>query len=165
MTLVVLRGAARAALPRCGQPFCPYCKSGRTDHEYCSQCVHLFVLGDGLAPETKSMKLYEVERHETRAGAAPARRPVAPGASHVLSGRCVGRLALLMLLADLACIAGSRRILAPVERVLGIGVPLAGFAPARPRGLRAGRGLPAGGSAGCRRVAGRKPWRPPPTGA
>ncbi|NIM00067.1 MAG: tetratricopeptide repeat protein, partial [Acidobacteria bacterium] len=30
---------------RCGNPFCGYCKRSTEGHEYCTQCVHLFVLG------------------------------------------------------------------------------------------------------------------------
>ena len=43
-------GAASAA----GGPSVLPARPTATAHEYCSQCVHLFVLGDGLAPETKS---------------------------------------------------------------------------------------------------------------
>ena len=114
---------------RCGQPFCSYCKSGREGHEYCSQCVHLFVLGDGLAPETKSMKLYEVERHEARGRRARRLASlILPGASHLLTGRAwIGcGLATLWLLAWLA---GFPESLAPLERWLGIGFHLAGLRP------------------------------------
>jgi tetratricopeptide (TPR) repeat protein len=73
---------------RCGRPFCHYCKSSREGHEYCSQCLHLFVLGDGLAPDAKRLKLYEVERHERRT--RRARKWIStllPGAAHVLGGK------------------------------------------------------------------------------
>ena len=114
---------------RCGRPFCPYCKSGREGHDYCSQCVHLFVLGDGLAPETKSMKLYEVERHEARGRRGRQIASVLlPGASHLLTGRVwlgFGVLTLWLL----AWIGGFPQGLAPLERSLGIGVHLAGLRP------------------------------------
>jgi tetratricopeptide (TPR) repeat protein len=51
---------------RCGRPFCHRCKSSREAQEYCSQCLHLYVLRDGLEPETKARKLYEVRVHESR---------------------------------------------------------------------------------------------------
>ena len=65
-------GARRPAsrCSRCGRPFCPRCKSGRESHDYCSQCLHLFVLGDGLAPETKTRKLYEIEQRGREMGYA-----------------------------------------------------------------------------------------------
>ena len=89
VVLVVYRGRISARqCTRCGRPFCPRCKPTRDGHDYCSQCVHLFVLGDGLSPETKSMKLYEVERHDTWARRTRrAASVLLPGASHVLMGR------------------------------------------------------------------------------
>jgi tetratricopeptide (TPR) repeat protein len=129
--LVVFRGHSPAQrCSRCGQPFCGYCKSGRDGHEYCSQCVHLFVLGDGLAPETKSMKLYQVERHETRG--RRARRIaslILPGAAQLLAGRAWIGCGLLMLWM-IAWIGGFPHGLAPLERALGISVQLAGLRPA-----------------------------------
>ncbi|NIM63843.1 MAG: hypothetical protein GTO30_20005, partial [Acidobacteria bacterium] len=57
----MLRGGAPARrCIRCGNPFCGQCKHTTEGHEYCTQCLHLFVLGDGLAPETKIKKMYEV---------------------------------------------------------------------------------------------------------
>jgi tetratricopeptide (TPR) repeat protein len=128
--LVAFRDRAPAQrCARCGRAFCAYCKSGRDGHEYCSQCVHLFVLGDGLAPETKSMKLYEVERHESRG--RRGRRlasAILPGASHLLAGRAwMGcGLAILWLI---ALIGGFPEGLAPLERWLGVGVHLASLRP------------------------------------
>jgi hypothetical protein len=130
MTLVAFRGRTPAKrCTRCGRPFCSYCKSGRDGHEYCSQCVHLFVLGDGLAPETKGMKLYEVERHDTygRRGRRIA-SAILPGASQLLTGRAWIGCGLLMLWL-LAWIGGYPEGLAPLERMLGIGVHLAGLRP------------------------------------
>jgi tetratricopeptide (TPR) repeat protein len=125
LTLLAFRGRMPAqSCARCGRPFCSHCKSSRDGYEYCSQCVHLFVLGDGLAPETKSMKLYEVERHEKRG--RRGRRLAAlilPGASHVLTGRAwigTGLIALWLI----AVLAGAPGILAPVERAFGIGLHL-----------------------------------------
>jgi len=104
---------------RCGRPFCPACKSHREAHEYCSQCVHLFVLGDGLAPQTKMRKMYEVERHDRR-----TRRLgrlvslVLPGSAQLLRGRtAAGVLLLVIWLA--ALIAWQPRVLVPVERLAG----------------------------------------------
>jgi tetratricopeptide (TPR) repeat protein len=131
VTLVAFRGRIPAQrCTRCGQPFCAYCKSGRDGHEYCSQCVHLFVLGDGLAPETKSMKLYQVDRHETkiRRGRRIASL-ILPGASQLLSGRAWLGCGLLLLWM-LAWIGGFPQGLAPLEHALGIGVHLAGLRPA-----------------------------------
>jgi len=81
---------------RCGRPFCYRCKSQREAQEYCGQCLHLYVLRDGLEPETKAKKLYEVERHES--WSRRSRRLLAflfPGAGHVLRGKT--GLGLLLL--------------------------------------------------------------------
>jgi tetratricopeptide (TPR) repeat protein len=104
---------------RCGRPFCSACKSHREAHEYCSQCVHLFVLGDGLAPQTKMRKMYEVERHDRR-----TRRwrrlgsLLLPGSAQLLRGRTLAGVVLLVLWLA-ALIAWQPGILIPVERLVG----------------------------------------------
>lgn len=112
------REPARGCI-RCGRAFCGHCKSGREGHEYCTQCQHLFVLGDGLAPETKTRKLYEVRRHERRTRLS--RRIagiVVPGAGHLLRGR--GLLGVTLAVAWFAGIlAWKPGILRPVETLLG----------------------------------------------
>lgn len=118
------------ACARCGRPFCPSCRPGRDGHPYCSQCLHLFVLGDGLAPETKSMKLYEIERHETWGlRLRRAASVLVPGASHLLEGRAwLG--ATLVLLWVSAWIGGFPEILGPLEHAMGFPVHLAALRPA-----------------------------------
>ena len=114
---------------RCGKAYCSYCKSGREPYEYCSQCLHLFVLGDGLAPETKSMKLYEVGRHEARV--RRWRRVVSmivPGTTQILAGSgWLGFALLLMWVA--AWVGGYPAALTPFERLLGMDVHWAGLRP------------------------------------
>lgn len=117
------RGPARRCI-RCGRPFCHYCKSGRQGQEYCSQCMHLFVLGDGLAPETKTRKLYEVQRYErlTRS----IRRYIGlvlPGAGHLLRGKVV-RGILLTVLWFSAVLAWLPWSLRPLELMTGLDVRL-----------------------------------------
>jgi tetratricopeptide (TPR) repeat protein len=83
---------------RCGRPFCHRCKSQREAQEYCGQCLHLYVLRDGLAPETKPKKLYDVQRHERRT--RRTRRLLSllfPGSGHVLRGKTGTGLLLLGL--------------------------------------------------------------------
>jgi len=129
VTGAVLTGAGKPHPParrciRCGRPFCHRCKSGREGHEYCTQCMHLFVLGDGLAPETKNRKLFEVERHErrTRLGRKIA-GVLVPGAAQVLRGR-VGRGLLLATIWFAALVASRPALFAPVERALGLDLRL-----------------------------------------
>ncbi len=117
------RAPARRCI-RCGRPFCHYCKSGREGHEYCSQCLHLYVLGDGLAPETKTRKMYEVARHERISRSA--RRLVSllmPGAAQILRGRAM-RGSLLVLVWLAALIAWQPIGLLPIQRFLGLDLRL-----------------------------------------
>ena len=120
------RPAARRC-QRCGRPFCLACKPGRDGHDFCSQCAHLFVLRDGLAPETKSMKLYEIERHESRTRIARGTASiVVPGAAHVLTGRPWSG-ALLVLLWMVAWTVGAPAVIDPILRVVGAGAGLSGL--------------------------------------
>ena len=43
------RSSARRCI-RCGDPFCGVCKRSTEGHEYCTPCLHLYVLGESLAP-------------------------------------------------------------------------------------------------------------------
>ncbi|MBZ5638781.1 MAG: tetratricopeptide repeat protein [Acidobacteriia bacterium] len=111
------RPARRCA--RCGRPFCHLCKSARDANDYCTQCVHLFVLGDGLAPETKTRKLYEIERHD-RMNRFIRRiaSTVLPGAGDVLKGKpALGALLLFLWLT--AWIAWLPELFVPIQRFTG----------------------------------------------
>jgi len=83
---------------RCGQGFCTRCKGAKNEgREYCTQCLHLFVLGDGLAPAAKSRKMYQVERHERRTRRSRNLSSlIFPGVGHLLRGRTVWGLALVV---------------------------------------------------------------------
>lgn len=129
------KGPARRCI-RCGRPFCHRCKTGREGHEYCSQCLHLFVLGDGLAPETKTKKMFEVERYESRLRLV--RIGVGwlfPGSSHVLRGR-VPTGCLLLLGWFTALLMWQPVALMPVEKITGFNLRLdllyTGMVPAEP---------------------------------
>jgi tetratricopeptide (TPR) repeat protein len=127
--LVGSRSVARRCI-RCGGPFCHYCKSGREGQEYCSQCLHLFVLGDGLAHAAKSRKLYDVERYER--WVRRSRRLlslVLPGSAQILRGRALtGCLILLAWLA--ALVAWQPAALLPLEKVMGLDIGLDLLRPA-----------------------------------
>jgi len=82
------------------------------------------VLGDGLAPETKTRKMYEVERHErvTRHG----RRLLStllPGAAQLLGGR-TGWGVLLLLAWFAALVAWQPVILRPLDQLAGLDLRL-----------------------------------------
>jgi len=109
---------------RCGNPFCEHCKRSTEGREYCSQCLHLFVLGDGLAPETKTKKLYEVERHERRTKSL--RRWVSlilPGTAQLGAGRALfGTFLLLSWLT--AWVGALPGLLGLLDPLIGVGLRL-----------------------------------------
>jgi tetratricopeptide (TPR) repeat protein len=129
------KGPARRCI-RCGRPFCHRCKTGREGHEYCSQCLHLFVLGDGLAPDTKTKKMFEVETYEKRM--RRVRSGIGwlfPGSSHVLRGRIL--TGCLFLVAWFTAVLMWQPIaLLPVEKLTGFDLRLdllfSGAVPASP---------------------------------
>ena len=87
------------------------------------------VIISGLAPETKSMKLYQVEQYDLRT--RRARRVAAvvlPGASHLLAGRAWFGCGLVILLL-LAWIGVFPQSLGPLESLLGTSVHLTALRP------------------------------------
>lgn len=92
------RETARCCI-RCGVAFCSRCRRGRKEgREYCTQCLHLFVLGDGLAPAAKEAKLQEIKRHERRwRRLRRLSSLVLPGAGDLLRGRAAWGLTLSVL--------------------------------------------------------------------
>ena len=109
---------------RCGQAFCRYCRASREGREYCTQCLHLFVRGEGIAPEAKRHKLYEVERHERlRRISRKLASALLPGAAQLLRGRALGGT-LLVLVWLAALIAWQPIALLPLDRLTGLGLRL-----------------------------------------
>ena len=114
---------ARRCQP-CGRPYCGRCKSSKDAPEYCSHCVHLFVFGDGLSPETRSRKLYEIERFDRRTRAISRLASAAiPGCGEIWSGKTTRGVVLCglwtsALLATIPAVAG------PLESLLGLDLHL-----------------------------------------
>lgn len=89
------RGAARRCR-RCGRPYCRRCQVTIKHPDVCSQCMHLFILRDGLAPGVKSRKMDEVMRYRRRIFVGSRLLSlVLPGSGHVLGGRVLLGTALL----------------------------------------------------------------------
>jgi len=88
---------ARACF-KCGRPFCGRCKTSLEFESFCSQCVHLFIKQDGVSPEARLKKNYEVERynHWQRLQRAIFSL-LAPGAGHLMEGRPFTALFILFL--------------------------------------------------------------------
>jgi tetratricopeptide (TPR) repeat protein len=82
------RGATARRCGRCGRAFCRRCQAVTKYPDYCTQCMHLFILRDGLAPNVKERKLAEVVRYKrqhfigTRIFSL-----ILPGGGHTVGGR------------------------------------------------------------------------------
>jgi Flp pilus assembly protein TadD len=92
------RAAGTRRCRRCGRPFCRRCQVAGKHPDHCSQCMHLFILKDGVAPTVKKAKLGEVERHARGVWIGERLLSlVLPGGGHVLGGRVVLGGALLVV--------------------------------------------------------------------
>lgn len=88
---------ARACF-KCGQPFCGRCKTSLEFESFCSQCVHLYIKQDGVSPEARLKKNYEVERFNRIQKIQRAIFALlAPGAGHFFEGRPFTAFLLLIL--------------------------------------------------------------------
>jgi tetratricopeptide (TPR) repeat protein len=89
-------GAARRCR-RCGGPFCRRCQVATKYPDHCSQCMHLFILRDGLAPGVKNRKMEEVARYRRKIFIGTrCLSLVLPGSGHLLGGRALVGAATLM---------------------------------------------------------------------
>jgi tetratricopeptide (TPR) repeat protein len=126
-SLPALRTTARSCI-RCQHAFCHRCNNVRESEEYCSQCYHLFVLKDGLAPEVRSDKLRLLERTESR-----HRRVLrilswlCPGSSTLVRGAPVRGTAFILLWSA-ALVAMDELWLRPWGGAFGERSPLTWFA-------------------------------------
>ena len=101
-------GAARRCR-RCGRPFCRRCQVTTKYPDSCAQCMHLFILRDGVAPGVKNKKMDEVARYRRRVDlGARVLNLVMPGGGHVLGGRTLPGTALLMAWCGLMFAVTSR---------------------------------------------------------
>ena len=83
---------------KCGRPFCQRCKTSLEFESFCSQCVHLFIKQDGVSPEARIKKNYEVEQYNRVQRIERAVLSlVAPGAGHLFEGRPFSAFFLLFL--------------------------------------------------------------------
>jgi len=86
------------ACNKCGQPFCSRCKTSLEFESYCSQCVHLFIKQDGVSPEARLKKNYEVRHYRLTSNIAGIIFGLlAPGSAHILEGRAATGIIILFL--------------------------------------------------------------------
>jgi tetratricopeptide (TPR) repeat protein len=82
------RSGGAALCRRCGRAFCRRCQVTTRHPEHCAQCVHLFILRDGLAPSVRDRKMTEVVGYHRRTYLATRLLSLAlPGSGHVVGGR------------------------------------------------------------------------------
>ncbi len=83
---------------KCGRPYCSRCKTSLEFDSFCAQCVHLYIKQDGVSPEARLKKNYEVERFNRQQSISRAVLSlVAPGAGHVWEGHGVQGFLILAL--------------------------------------------------------------------
>ena len=83
---------------KCGRAFCSRCKTSLEFESFCGQCVHLYIKQDGVSPEARMKKNYEVEVYNRFLKTMRAvLSVVAPGAGHFIEGRPFSSLFLLLL--------------------------------------------------------------------
>jgi len=107
---------------RCGRGYCRRCQVATKFPGYCSPCVHLFFLRDGLAPSVRDRKMEEVVRF--RRGHYLKTRVlslVLPGSGHVLGGRpLLGALCLVFWSTAWAGLVLRGRLLVPPGILPGV---------------------------------------------
>ncbi len=104
------------ACNKCGQPFCSRCKTSLEFESFCSQCVHLYIRQDGVSPEAKLKKNYQVEHfRKTRRIRRLVLGLLAPGAAHFLNERHVSAFVLLFLWCGLIAGFISRLFFLPIS--------------------------------------------------
>lgn len=92
------RGFFAQACYKCGRPYCGRCKTSLEFESHCAQCVHLYIKQDGVSPEARMRKNYEVEQHNRFLRVMRGTLSLlAPGAGHFVEGRPFSSLFLLTL--------------------------------------------------------------------
>jgi tetratricopeptide (TPR) repeat protein len=94
---------ARACL-KCGRPFCAQCKTSLEFESFCGQCVHLYIKQDGVSPQARMQKNYEVEVYNKRSKIIrTVLSLIAPGSGHFWDGHIFsGFIIMFMWLAFLS---------------------------------------------------------------
>jgi hypothetical protein len=107
---------------RCGGAYCRKCQVATKFPGFCSPCVHLFLLRDGLAPSVREMKMDEVVRFRRRQYLRTRVLSLfLPGSGHVLGGRpFLGAIFLTLWAAAWAGMVLRRRLLVPPGTLPGV---------------------------------------------
>ena len=83
---------------KCGTPFCKRCHLGAAPGGLCTQCLHLFIVRDGVSGLARSQKLREVQVEEERRDRLfRLLSLLSPGAGHLYARRTLAGLAFSLL--------------------------------------------------------------------
>ena len=98
------------------------CQPGAEVSVYCTQCTHLYIKKDGVAPDVRVRKLKEVERHTAVVGwVSRLLNLVVPGLGNVFAGHLgVGLILLALWSLFLAAFVVGGRILEYPESSLAL---------------------------------------------
>jgi hypothetical protein len=119
---VAPRSHAAELCGRCGQGYCRRCQVASKFPGYCSPCVHLFFLRDGLAPSVRDRKMEAVVRFR-RSHYLKTRvlSLMLPGSGHVLGGRpLAGAVCLVLWTTAWAGLVLRGRLLVPPGVLPGV---------------------------------------------
>ena len=122
--LIAPRSVTTRRCRRCGRAFCRRCQVATKHPDHCSQCMHLFILRDGLAPNIKNQKMEEVVRHRRTVWIGErVLSLVVPGGGHVMGGRPIfGALLLVVWCAAWLSLLLRDQLLVPSVAIGGPGV-------------------------------------------
>lgn len=120
--LLAPRNHPAAQCGRCGGAYCRRCQVATKFPGFCSPCVHLFLLRDGLAPSVREAKMDEVVRFRKRQYLRTRVLSLfLPGSGHVLGGRPIlGGIFLAIWAAAWAGLVLRRRLLVPPGTLPGM---------------------------------------------
>lgn len=122
--LIAPRAAPARRCRRCGRASCRRCQVVTKHPDHCSQCMHLFILRDGLAPAIKNQKMEQVVRHRRRVWIGERVLSLAlPGGGHIMGGRPVfGALLLVVWCAAWLGLLLHEQLLVPSGEIGAIGL-------------------------------------------
>ncbi|HXU10384.1 MAG TPA: hypothetical protein VN898_00315 [Candidatus Binatia bacterium] len=122
--LIAPRAVTTRRCRRCGRAYCRRCQVATRHPDHCSQCMHLFILRDGLAPNIKNQKMEEVVRHRRTVWIGErVLSLVVPGGGHIMGGRTLfGALVLVVWVAAWLSLLLRDQLLVPSVAIGGPGI-------------------------------------------
>ncbi|MCX7830821.1 MAG: tetratricopeptide repeat protein, partial [Acidobacteria bacterium] len=83
---------------KCGRAYCSHCKTSLEFESFCGQCVHLYIKQDGVSPQDRMQKNYEVEVFNKKGKIIRAILALlSPGAGHIWEGHIYSGFVILLL--------------------------------------------------------------------